>query len=65
MKRSKFRRSDLSAIYADISGSASQELCADESSEDSLVDVGFVKGQPTIGPPVCGWFLPEKRGYRA
>jgi hypothetical protein len=49
MKRSKCRRPDLSAIYADISGSASQDLCADESSEASLVDVGFVKGQPTIG----------------
>jgi hypothetical protein len=31
MKRSKCRRSDLSAIYADISGSASQDLCAHES----------------------------------
>ena len=36
MKRSKCRRPDLSAIYADISRSASQELCADESSEDSM-----------------------------
>jgi hypothetical protein len=31
MKRSKCRRSDLSAIYADISGSASQDLCTHES----------------------------------